>query len=284
MTTSGRHDVTTGPVGDDRAPALASFAAQRPLEYADFASIAILQPAEPRVWTAWDAGHVVAAAIDDGLAMSVAGEQDALRDLAACVDGVTEKLVIAGRTPEVTAFVGDAAAERRERPEHFMAVARGSLTSEPEPTELRVAASHDLPLLEAVRARALEEEYGIEVPPESALYQELARAVGRAVAMQGVAIWVEDGKVAFTAQLIAKTTDAAMFGDLYTDPALRGAGRATKGLTAFCAWLMSESQHVTLRVGTNNDPAVRLYERVGFDVIDSFMSSLRSDGPGGLPG
>jgi len=135
-------------------------------------------------------------------------------------------------------------------------------------------------MLVRVRAAALEEEYGIPVEPGGELYTELASAVSRAVALQGVAIWTEDGGCAFTAQLIAKTPHASMFGDLYVDPALRGAGRATRALTAFCAWLMSESEQVTLRVGSSNHPALRLYERVGFEPVDAFLSSLGASAPG----
>src|SRR5690349_19178167 len=88
------------------ADALAAFAAQRPLAYNDFASIALLRPAEPKVWVARSGGAVVAAAIDDGLAMSVGGDHDALSALAAHVPDLERKLVIAGRSAEVTAFVG----------------------------------------------------------------------------------------------------------------------------------------------------------------------------------
>jgi ribosomal protein S18 acetylase RimI-like enzyme len=261
----------------DSADGVARFASQRRLSYADFASIAILVPDEPRVWTAaagTGADDIAAAAIDDGLAMSVAGDLDALRHLSHVVPDLDSKLVIAGRVEEVRAFVEAAPTPRRERHEHFMSVHRTGLAHQPEPIPLRIADDGDLGLLCEVRANALEEEYGMPVRRDGKLYGELSRAVTRAVAMQGVAIWVEGGKVAFTAQLIAKTADASSFGDLYTDPALRGQGRATRALTAFCAWLMTESEHVTLRVGVDNTPAVRLYERCGFEVVDDFMSSL----------
>ncbi|MCB0879682.1 MAG: GNAT family N-acetyltransferase [Thermoleophilia bacterium] len=263
------------------ASALAAFAALRPLAWTDFASIAMLQPDEPRVWLACDdVGVVKAAAIDDGLAMSVGGSADALRAICEHVPDLEGKLVIAGRADEVRTFVdGIPGGPRRERPEHFMGVARGQLRHPIEAIPLRIATEADLPILLRVRAAALSEEYGIPVPEDSHLYGELSQAVTRAVGMQGVAIWVEDDHCAFTAQLIAKTADASMFGDLYVDPDLRGEGRATRALTAFCAWLMTESEHVVLRVGTDNEPAVRLYERVGFQVVDEFLTSLGSEVP-----
>lgn len=275
-------EIRHGAVGVREASALSRFAAQLPLQYADFASLARMQPPEPGVWTCWRGRDVVAAAIDDGMAMSVGGDPEALATLAGAVPDLADKLVVAGRTPEVEAFVADAGSGRRMRIEHFMAVSREQLRAEPEQLPLRVAVEDDLPLLERVRVRAIEEEYGIPVPDGSPLHRELVRSVRRAISMQGVAIWTEEGRVAFTAQLIATSPEASMFGDLYTDPELRGAGRATRGLTAFCVWLMSECTHVTLRVGVENEPAVRLYERVGFSVIDSFCSSLRDDA--GVPG
>jgi GNAT superfamily N-acetyltransferase len=261
---------------------LAAFAASRPIVWTDFESIALLQPDEPRVLIARDpasGGAIVAAAIDDGLAMSVGGSPEGLDAIAAEVLDIADRLVIAGRTPDVRRFVRNEPAGRSERPEHYMAVARGALLRPIEQLPIRVATEDDLPLLIRVRAAALAEEYGIPVSPESKLHHELAQAVTRAVSLQGVAIWIEDGGCAFTAQLIAKTPSAAMFGDLYVEPSLRGAGRATRALTTFCAWLMSESDHVTLRVGRDNDAAVRLYERVGFTVIDDFCTSLSSTAP-----
>jgi len=261
------------------AEALSTFAERHPLAWTDFASIALLQPDEPRVWIARRGDVIEAAAIDDGLAMSVAGDDAGLTAIASAAGDLDHKLVIAGRTEEVRCFVAGTAAPRRERPEHFMSVHTGGLKCAIEAVPIRVATSEDLPMLIRVRAAALAEEYGIDVPVDSKLHRELAEAVTRAVRLQGVAVWIEDEQCAFTAQLIAKTPMAAMFGDLYVDPALRGSGRATRALTAFCAWLMTESEYVTLRVGTTNDPAVRLYERVGFGVVDSFCSSLGPEAP-----
>jgi predicted GNAT family acetyltransferase len=256
---------------------LTAFAQQRPLEYNDFASIAALQPEVPKVWIARDSERIVAASIDDGLAMSVAGTDAGLETIAATIPDIDKKLVIAGRAEEVTSACRDIAEGRTLRAEHFMAVSRDEVVPPTEPIPIRVASEADLDLLTAARVAALEEEYGIPVPANGKLFKELVNSVTRAVKMGGVAIWEEDGKIAFTAQLISKTQIAAMFGDLFTDPSLRGKGRATKALALFCARLMTESENVTLRVSTENDPAIRLYERIGFTVASSFASSIRED-------
>lgn len=271
---SGTRQLSVDIVTAENVHRLSAFADRQPLLYNDFASIASIMPSEPRVWVATDERAVAAAAIDDGLAMSVGGDADGLELLAQRIPDLDAKLVISGPVGETEAFVAAAKKPRVTRPELFMAVTREALPQGFAPVPLRIAEADDLQLLTDVRARALEEEYSISVPRTGTVYGELERAVARAVAMQGVAIWTIDGQVAFTAQLVAKTEHAAMFGDLYTDPQLRGEGRATAGLVNFCLWLMSESTNVTLRVGAENQPARRLYDRVGFQQVGTFVSSL----------
>jgi ribosomal protein S18 acetylase RimI-like enzyme len=264
--------------GAAEADDLLKLAAIRPLEYNDLASIARLQPEVPRVWIARNPeGTVEAAAVDDGLAMTIAGSEAGLKVLAAGRDDLPDKLVIAGRANEVATMCRTVTSGRTVRSEHFMAVDRDEVLKPTEAVDIRIATVDDLPLLRAARVAALEEEYGIEVPEGGELERQLHSSVARAVEIGGVAIWIEDFRVAFTAQLISKTPVAAMFGDLYTDPALRGAGRATKALSLFCAWLMTESDHVTLRVSTANEAAVRLYERTGFTVFSEFASSVKDE-------
>lgn len=264
------------------APQLSIFAATRPLVWTDFSSVALLNPDEPRVLVAVDSDSdcVVAATIDDGLAMSVAGSQLGLQAISSYIDDVDSKLVIAGRTEDTRAFLANTATNARsERFEYFMAVKQNQLLGKAQAIPMRIAQEDDLPLLLRVRTAALAEEYGMEITNGTKLHRELETALRRAIEMQGIAIWVENELCAFTAQLIAKTPEASMFGDLYVDPPLRGHGRATRALTTFCTWLMTESEHVVLRVGQTNAPALRLYERVGFTIVDEFLTSLRKAPP-----
>lgn len=281
MTTADAADITVSLAQVDDRERFARFAERHPLAWNDFAAMPSGRPDDPKVWAASAGdGSLLAAAIDDGLAMSVAGDARGLAAIAQGIGDLDAKLVIAGRTPEVRAFVGAVAGQRRERPEHFMVVARSELLQPFAALPLRVATMDDLPLLVTSRSSALAEEYGIDVVEGDRLYRELAASVERAVRLNGVAIWREDDRCAFTAQLISKSPTAAMFGDLYVAPELRGAGRATQALTAFCGWLMTESEHVTLRVGIDNEPALRLYARVGFHHEDDFCSSLGPLAPG----
>lgn len=269
--------ISVGIVSADTFNSVTEFAAHDPILRADFASLAATGYTDPPIIGAWHRGMIVAAAIDDGLAMSIAGTHEGITAIGRHRTDLASKLVISGRQDDVVAITELIDQPRHLRPEHFMTVRRGELRVAAESLPMRVATEHDLPILTVARVRALEEEYRMEVPRGGKLYHDLADALARAVAVQGVAIWCEDDGIAFTAQLIAKTSDVAIFGDLYTDPHLRGAGRATRGLAAFCAWLMTESEYVGLRVGVENFPARRLYDRVGFRVIEAFASSLRPD-------
>lgn len=271
-------------LGPDNAAEVIAFTEQEPLVCTDVGSIASMLPPEPRVLIARanesPTSPIIATAVDDGLAVSIYGQEQGVEAIAHHLGDVSTKLVISGRVESVRTFLRAAIAHgpldgRQDRPELLMAVDQHSLVHCADPPPVRIANADDLPLLHEARRLALAEEYDIPVAPESELARDLTTAVGRAVSLGGVAIWVEDDRIAFTAQLIAKTPHAAMFGDLYTDPALRGAGRATRALSTFCSWLMTESAHVTLRVGTSNEPAVRLYERVGFRVVEPFLSSVR---------
>ena len=263
--------------GTSAAAELQAFATQRPLAYNDFASAAQSGGALPRTWVVRDdSQRIAAAALDDELAMVVAGDPSALAALGEHVGTAGERIAVSGRSEELAAFIGALEEnERRDRPEWLMALPRQRLRVEPAPeVQLRVAEERDLEVLAEARRMAVGEEHGIDVVRGSVDAERIRSALQSAIAMRGVAIWELDGKVAFTAQLVARTPVAASFSDLYVDPDLRGEGRATRALGRFCAWLMDGSEHVTLRVGTDNDPAVRLYERLGFSIEDDFSSSL----------
>lgn len=274
---AGSRTIEVRTVTDDDFSAVIEFAELRSLTRADFASLSLMRTRDPRMVAAWSGSTVIAAAIDDGLATSIAGDPDGITAIGSWIDDLDEKLVISGPVDSVRMIEKCTASERHFRPELFMAVHTSEMRVVPEALPIRVATLDDIEVLAEARVCALEEEYDMHVERGGTLAQDLRSTLELAINMQGVAVWIEADRVAFTAQLIAKTQKIAVFGDLYTDPQLRGAGRATRGLAAFCAWLMTESEHVGLRVGVDNVPARRLYDRIGFTAIDSFASSLRHD-------
>ncbi len=62
----------------------------------------------------------------------------------------------------------------------------------------------------------------------------------------------------------AQSADGAQLEAVWTAPERRGKGLATRALTDLSARLLRRLPRVVLGVATVNTPAVRLYERVGF--------------------
>jgi GNAT superfamily N-acetyltransferase len=270
----GDATLTVQVLGPAHMPALAALADAEPLVRVEFGSLALAQSASPRILGAWQGHDLIAAVIDDPLAWCVTGQAVGLQAIARQSPDLAAKLVITGRAPEVAAI--DALLDARQwREEHFMTVDRATLVAPTQPAPLRVAGPEDLALLQQARLTALEEDLGLHLDAGSAPHRQVCDEVAGMVERQGLAVWIEQDRVTFMVRLMARTPAAALFGDLYTAPELRGAGRATRALATFCTWLMQDSAQVALRVGTANERAVRLYQRVGFRVVESFVSSLK---------
>ena len=85
-------------------------------------------------------------------------------------------------------------------------------------------------------------------------------------------VWTEAGEVIFKAELSAWTPDVVKIQGVYTPPQHRGHGIARAGLTAVCAQLLEVVPWCTLYVNEFNVPALRLYERLGFEPVGSFAT------------
>jgi len=62
----------------------------------------------------------------------------------------------------------------------------------------------------------------------------------------------------------------AALGNIATHPKYRGKGYGTSVTTKVCKSLLCEIDHIGLNVKADNTSAVRCYERIGFEVIDSY--------------
>jgi uncharacterized protein len=87
-------------------------------------------------------------------------------------------------------------------------------------------------------------------------------------------LWLEDDVILFKAEASAWTQAAVQVQQVWTDPAARGRGNASRGLRDLCRLLLETTPTVTLFVRTNNLPAIRLYESIGMEHVLSYRSIL----------
>jgi len=87
--------------------------------------------------------------------------------------------------------------------------------------------------------------------------------------------WIEDGRVLFKAEVGAATSAVCQIQGVWVDPALRGQGLGIRGTAAVVAAAQRDiARTVSLYVNAHNTPALRAYERIGFEQVGSFASVL----------
>lgn len=83
-----------------------------------------------------------------------------------------------------------------------------------------------------------------------------------------------DGKLAFMCNIGAASPATAQIQGVWTPPAMRGRGFATRALGAICDHLLDVHPTLSLYVNDFNEPAIALYERVGFRRAGEFATLL----------
>ncbi|GAB7181377.1 GNAT family N-acetyltransferase [Kitasatospora sp. Ki12] len=89
------------------------------------------------------------------------------------------------------------------------------------------------------------------------------RANGRLLAVAGVHVHSPAQRV-------------AVLGNVTTHPDARGRGLARACVTALCRRLAATTDHLGLNVRTDNAPAIRLYERLGFTTVATYNELVLS--------
>jgi hypothetical protein len=137
---------------------------------------------------------------------------------------------------------------------------------------LRAATLDDLDVLVPACAKAHEGEIGVDpLRRDAAGFRWRTRAQieeGRSW------IWVEDGTILFKAEASAWTPAAVQLQQVWVDPVARGAGHAARGLRDLIGLLLGQVPVVCLFVRTDNEPAIRLYERIGMHHVLDYRSIL----------
>ena len=77
-------------------------------------------------------------------------------------------------------------------------------------------------------------------------------------------LWREGAELRFMLNLGARTEQTAQLQGVWTPPGERGRGYATAAMGAICTRLLEASPTLSLYVNDFNEPAIALYERLGF--------------------
>jgi predicted GNAT family acetyltransferase len=118
------------------------------------------------------------------------------------------------------------------------------------------------------------EEVGVS--PEADGGGELYRArVAQLVSRGWSFSRIENGRVLFKAEVACATREACQIQGVYVDPAFRGTGLATAGMSAVVrACLRDVAPAVSLYVNGHNVAARRAYEKVGFQQTCTFSTIM----------
>ena len=85
---------------------------------------------------------------------------------------------------------------------------------------------------------------------------------------------MEGGEIAFKVELSAWTPEALQLQGVWTHPDARRRGIATAALGTVCAELLREVPLCSLYVNGYNEPALRLYRRLGFRQLSEFATYI----------
>ncbi len=206
---------------------------------------------------------------DDLEGLRLLGEQAKQR-----VDLLPRRFQVIGPRHAVDAllerFPGDAVAPRLTREQTYLSLEPSDLPAIERLPELRAARREDYSLLYETGA-ALRAEELLEDPREVDAIA-YARRVEEDCRDGHTLVWRDARGLIFRAGLSALTADAAQISGVYTLPEMRGQRVATRALSEMCLRMFARSRNVCLFVNNVNEPALKLYRRLGFRVRSPWAS------------
>jgi uncharacterized protein len=137
---------------------------------------------------------------------------------------------------------------------------------------LRPARIDDLDLLLPACAATHREELGVD-PLERDAGGFRRRTVSQI--QEGRSwLWAEDGTILFQAEASAWTPSAVQLQQVWVDPDARNQGYGHRGISDLCRLLLERTPSVCLFVRPENEPAIRLYEKIGMRRAGTYRSVL----------
>jgi hypothetical protein len=182
--------------------------------------------------------------------------------------------LIIGPAPAVRALTASLAPRRRPAevrdPQPVMVLAGAPQGASGAP--IRRGTREDLDRLTVASAAMHREEMGVDPLAFDPLgwRQRMATLIDRGWSY----LLMEEDQIAFKVELSAWTPEAVQLQGVWTDPRYRRRGIATAAMAAVCDALLREAPICSLYVNSYNEPALRLYRRLGFRQATEFATVI----------
>ncbi|MBV8300954.1 MAG: GNAT family N-acetyltransferase [Candidatus Dormibacteraeota bacterium] len=223
-------------------------------------------------WAVGDGDTLRAVVLSGSLAVPcIPDARDATALAEAIESGAAPRVIVGPRDAAVAlhAALGRAARDLRDR-QPLLTLRRGRLDSTDVP--IRRAVRSDLDPLVVAAAAMHREEMGVDpLNVDPAWWRSrMATLVERGWSW----VWMERGQVVFKAELSAWTPEAAQLQGVYTAPAHRRRGVASRSIAAICSELFARTEQVSLYANRDNDAALRLYAALGFERCGDYATVI----------
>jgi hypothetical protein len=219
-----------------------------------------------------------------GAVLPAGDDPEALRALGAAAanrDVLPPRFQVIGPRAAVAAvrerFPGPGSVLRLEREQSYLSLSPLDLKPFARLPELRAAKREDLEELfetgAALRAEELLED------PRDTEPEAFRRRCEEDCRDGHTLVWSDERGLVFRASVSARTADAAQISGVYTPPAFRNKGLATRALAEMCARLLERSGECCLFVNDVNTPAIAVYRKLGFTLRSPWASAFYLPAP-----